>query len=60
MDSLNDPRMLLSATTIAELEQNFDAIGEDSPALLAETLTAVRGPLTCSARLRWSLPSCSS
>lgn len=43
--SLNNPRMLLSAPTVAALEDSFDAFGDEGPEMLASTLTVVRDAL---------------
>ncbi|MBC7248645.1 MAG: MFS transporter [Anaerolineae bacterium] len=43
--SLNDPRMLLSPPVMAALEESFNALGDNGPALFTQTVEAVRSSL---------------
>jgi len=51
LESLANPRILLSDTAMAELQRNFAAFGDQGPALFGKTVQAIRVSLESSLRL---------
>lgn len=50
MESLGNPRVLLSATAMAELQQTFGKMGSEGPSLFNQTVQAIRASMEAGLR----------